>query len=313
MFNFSKNFFGLDVGHNSLKIIESRGNKSGVRIRACREAKAPEASLQANGIKDKEKLAKAIENALKEASPHSVQSRRVVSALPDSLIFTKTIELPKMPIGEVAKAVPYEAGENFPLAPEDLYLDWQILASSNNDGNHNHHNIHVLMVAAPKILVDHYLEVLKMAGLELVRLETKPIALARLIGFGSTEEKNYLIVDIGAEVTGLSIYDTDSIRFTGSVAVGGEVLKKNEKKIEDIIEGIEHLIKYYQTRMGHQVNLSHIYLAGGGANISGLGEKLQDRLGIKTKLITPDQKIRFPKNITFSPQFSTALGLSLPE
>lgn len=312
MFNLDKGFFGLDIGYNSLKIVESQGDKNGIKIRACREAKAPEGSLQANGIKDKDKLIKAIEEALKETLPRPVQGRKVVSALPDSLVFTKTIELPKMPAEEIAKAVPYEAGENFPLAPDDLYIDWQILTSI-GDNNHNH-NIHVLMIAAPKILVDNYLEVLKMVGLELIRLETKPIALARLINFGSKKEENYLIVDIGAEITGLSIYGTDSIRFTGAVAVGGEALKKDEKKIEGIIEGIEHLIKYYQTRMGQgRTDLEHIYLAGGGANMKGLGKNLQDKIGVKTKLIVPDKKIKFPKNITFSPQFSTALGLSLPE
>lgn len=294
--------FGLDIGLKTLKIVEIRGSGPGASLLGAVEVNVPEHSITKDGVKDKEKLAKILRDAVAIAKPHPVNTKLVASALPESLVFTKSLELPRMKLEELAKNIPFQATEFFPIPPEETYMDWQVVGELPNG------TMEVLVVAAPKILVDSLKETIEKAGFELMGLETKPIAVARAL-INPKEAGPLLIIDIGAAGSALTCFDQGTIKLTSTVTIGGDQIAKNiEEGIEILAAEASHLIKYYQNRLGQAQIFHKVILSGGGANIEQVPEIIEKMLKIKTEITKPQIKVN-----NYDPKYATAIGLSLKE
>lgn len=140
--------FGLDIGLKTMKLVEVSGSGAGASLLGAVEVKVPEHSITKEGVKDKDKIAKILQEAVAVAKPHRINTKLIASALPESLVFTKSLELPKMKPEELAKNIPFQATEFFPIPPEETYMDWHVVGELPNG------TMEVLVVAAPKVLVD---------------------------------------------------------------------------------------------------------------------------------------------------------------
>lgn len=297
-----KPIFGLDIGLKTMKLVEVRGSGAGASLLGAVEVKVPEHSITKDGVQDKDKLAKIIQEAVAVAKPSRINTKLVASALPESLVFTKSLELPKMKQEELAKNIPYQATEFFPIPPEETYMDWQVVGELPNG------TIEVLVVAAPKVLVDGLKETIEKAGFELMGLETKPIAVARAI-INPKELGPLMIIDIGAADSALTCFDQGTIKLTSTMTIGGD------KIVEDVEAGVKvlaaeasHLIKYYQNRLGQAQIFRKIILSGGGANIKKVPEIMEAVLKIQTVIGEPQIRVN-----NYDPKYATAIGLSLKD
>lgn len=298
-----KSTFGLDIGYKTLKVVQVKGENQNAELVSCGEVEIPQNVLTREGIKEKQKLAGKIIEAIKTAKPHPVSARIVSTTLPESLVFTKTIDLPQMTLKELNKNIPHQATNFFPIPIEEIYLDWQIVGQ---DVSKKHFEI--IVVAAPKILVDSIVEVVKMAGLELGGLETKPISVTRAL-IRNSDPGAYLILDIGAKTTGLTCYDKKTIKLTSTVAVGGDEMAKNfDLALKTLGSEITHLIKYYQNRMGETKVFQKILLAGGGANVPRTAETLESLVKIKTEVGMPLIRLK-----SYNPIYTSGLGSAMKE
>jgi type IV pilus assembly protein PilM len=330
--------FGLDIGYQTIKIAYlDRVGKKGYRLISWAQSPCPPASLQKNGIKEKKKLADSLVKTLREAKPRPIRAKCVSSALPESFVFTKTINLPLLKPKDLEKTIPYEASDFLPVPIEEVYLDWHVTQTTKE-------GYEVLVIAAPKRLIDDYIEFLRLAGLELVSLETKPIAAARAI-LSSNLQETIAVLDIGSISTGVAIFEKTQLKLTGTISTGAqqvvekvemehESLKKEiEEKIQKVesstpsvnsieklapvAEEINHLIKYYQARLGQKEKVSQIYLTGGGANLSGICAYFSRQTGIKTMLGNPLEKLLPGADKIINPAqariLSVAIGANLGE
>lgn len=298
---FKKPIMGLDIGYQTLKIMQLKGDGPGASLLGVAEVAIPPKSLNKNGIKEKKQIAQAIIQGMKNARPHTITAKIVSSALPESLVFTKSIDLPRMNLDEVNKNISYQANEFFPIPPNETYMDWQVVGSLVGQNT-----IDVLVVAAPKAIIDSLAETIKMAGLELSSLETKPIADAR--GLISPKDSGpSIILDIGAKTASISCYDQGNIKLTSTVSVGGDDLTKDlNMSIKNISSEITHFVKYYQNRIGQATIFRKIILAGGGANVAGVTEAIQEATRIKSSIGWPIIKTK-----TYNPKFATVIGLAM--
>lgn len=338
-----RKIFGLDIGYNTLKVVELKKGGDNFNIIGFNESPVPPNSVQKNGIKGKPIIAKVIQKALISAKPHQISARAVCSALPESLVFTKIIKLPNMKKEDLDRAIPHEVAEFFPLPISELNLDWQIINPNNNTGK----EMEILVIATPKTLVNDYMETITMAGLELVVLETKPIAAHRAI-LGDNNKETLILVDIGAETSGISIIEEGMIKITGTLKSGGnnitrslsqelkidieeaEKIKKNNglelgkqdmkntviiNNLRPIIEEISEMIKYYQTRLKKDDKIEQIKLCGGSSRILNLDKFIEKELNIPTTLANPYTFIK-NKPTELIPaseimKYTTAIGLAM--
>lgn len=294
--------FGLDIGHATMKMVQVKGTGPLARMTGAAEVSVPEDSITKDGIKDKKKLAEIIKAAVREAQPSTITAKIVSSALPESLVFTKLIDLPQMTKKELDKNIPYQATEFFPIPVEETYMDWQIIGTLPNN------SIEVLVVAAPRKLVNDLIETVKLAGFELMGLETKPIATIRAL-VRPHEAGPIILVDIGATNSALVGFDQGSLKLTSTLTFGGDEIKVDPtEKIKALAEEILHVAKYYQNRIGQAQVFRKIILAGGGANIHQIPIVLQQLTKIHTEVGQPIIRLK-----NYDPKYAVAIGLALKE
>ena len=297
-----KTTFGLDIGHETMKVVQVKGKKNNFRLIGASEINIPAASLTKEGLKNKQEIAQAIRQAVKTAKPHGISAKIVAAGLPESLFFTKSLDLPKMSLAEINKNIPYQVNEFFPLPPEETYMDWQITEIQEKG------SVEVLVVAAPKVIVDSLVETVKLAGFELMGLETKPVAVARAL-VGYNDMNPYIIVDIGAENSGLTCLDKGVLKLTSTVSFGGnQIAKDPESTLKNLASEIVHSMKYYQNRVGQAQVFRKVILAGGGASIENVPAKIENLTKIKTEISQPMVKLT-----NYHPRFATAIGLAMKE
>lgn len=296
-----KPIFGLDIGYQTLKVMQLTSDRPGARVSGAAEIAIDPKTLTKEGIKDKNKVAEAIHRAMQNAKPHPITAKMVSSALPESLVFTKSIDLPKMSEEEINKNIPFQAGEFFPIPPSEMYMDWQIVGDLPGKNQ-----VDVLVVAAPKVIVNSFAEVIKLAGLELSSLETKPVADVRALVLPS-DPGPYLIIDIGAKTSSILCFDQQTIKMTSTVSAGGDDFTTNfQPNIDNLASEVVHLVKYYQNRIGQATIFRKIILAGGGANVPHAAEALEKATRVKTEIGWPVIKTK-----TYNPKFATVIGLAI--
>lgn len=319
--------FGLDIGYETLNLCEISRHGGSVSIVGLCEYPLTERILEKDRIRDKAGAANMIKEARRKAKPHPIKAARIVSTLPETFVFSKTIQLPKMTDKELAVAIPNEAAQYLPIPINDVYVDYQILMDHPDEPKTD-----ILVAAAPKKLVDDYVEMAKMAGLELAALETKPIAIGRaVIPDKSTEA--FCIVNVGSEVSRISIWDKGEIRLATTAPLGkNNILETISsanpgiKKISDIsinetnksqldglfaelFDEIFEAIKYHQNRDYKPGPIKEIKLCGSAMQMTGVEKYISGAVKIKSVLAKPKYKV----NIDIGPQFITSIGLALRE
>jgi len=316
---------GLDIGYETLKLVELKKKKGGIFLVGSIEVPLTERILEKDSFKNKAQTASLIKNACRKALPSAIKAKKIVSALPETFVFSKTIQMPKMTESEYEKAIPIEAAQFLPIPIEEVYIDHQILIAHPEEALAD-----ILIVASPRKLVDDYVEMTALAGFELAALETKPIAVGRAIK-SSIPLDGSLIVEIGTEISRISIWDNNSIRLTTTVATGKNQIMENlraightEEKADkiaiqenefpelsqtllNISDEILNAIKYHQNRDYKPKPVKKVLLCGSGAEIGGIDAYISNETKIAAEIVKPNLKGK----ASLGTEFITAFGLAL--
>lgn len=286
-------------------------------------------------------MAKTIKEVLADSSWGKFTAKRVNLCVPESKIFTRILELPELSKKELEEAINFEADQSIPMSFSDLYIDWQIIGDSISDkaGYKD-----VMMVAAPKSIVNSYLSVLQILELEPFSIETSLTAITRAIVKSQKEAGPILIIDIGGQTTNVAVFD-QVLRVTGSTPTGGEsfsnsiskktgvdfkkaeegketaglrnskILDATEPDLELIVGELRRIIKYFEDRGQKATKIESGLLCGGSASLPGLDEYIGKKLELKIDIGNPWVNISVyplkPVPKVTAPQYTTAIGLAL--
>jgi hypothetical protein len=156
---------GLDLGKRALKMIE--GNAAHIRRHA--ETVLPEGALE-DGMPTP-LFTVALRN-LAESVGIEAKSARV--AISDTGVAVRDFRLPPLPGRELDSAVTFEARRLLPMSADEVYFAWH--AQRDRAG------YAVYLVAARRDMIDAVVTLVSGAGLNLDRIDLKPLALARGVG-----------------------------------------------------------------------------------------------------------------------------------
>jgi type IV pilus assembly protein PilM len=331
-----KDVLGLDIGTSNVKYVQLKEKGKLTKLIGYGHFKVPENIIIEGIITEPEKLAKIVKEELANPPWGKITASRVVTALPDSKLFTHVLELPVLSEKEIENAVNLEIDQSIPVAASDLYTDWQIVSEANN-------KMFVFMAAAPKIIVDSYIQFFNLVSMEPMAFEISLAAISRAVIAEKDSQDLVLIVDIGGQTTNMAIYDK-GIQVAGSHPVGAEsigetlktVLSLNEKEVEDslqlglnnetksaevikndlkkILVEAERMIQYYKEKRDSRT-ISKMIICGGLGAMTGLAEFFEEDIKIKTTVGNPWSNISIyplkPVPKRDAPMFSAAIGLSL--
>lgn len=339
-------FFGLDIGSYSLKLVELDHDGKSQKLSALGMATPPPNLIYSDSEIDKQTLADSIKKLVKESGVHT---RNVVAAFPESITFTRVIEMPKITDQELSSAIEWSAEQYIPMPLSEVKLSWMVLGESESQ-KENEKMIRVLLVAAPLTLIERYMNIIELAGLEAYAFETEVIAISRSLLPVDQTGPTTLIVSIGASTTDLSIVDSQNIQFTRSIGTGGNALtraisqelgfenaqaeeyKRSYGLLEDQLEGkimnilkpvvdvivseVERAILFYQTK--HISNpVKRVVVTGGSAQLPGLVVYMASSLGVEVQVGDPWQGIQIPDKFSSATEdvqnkvsYSVSIGLA---
>lgn len=337
-------FLGIDIGDSSLKMVELR--KKNKKIFLSNYAFSENVSgVNFTKIDDINYLAQAI---LKVKAEAGIKAKRVTASLPTFSVFSSIINLPPTDKKNMDAAVSEEAKKVIPLPVEEMILDWKLVPGISPDDSKD--GVRVFLTGSPKKLVRRYIEIFRLAKLELASLETETFSLVRaLMG---NDPSTVMIVEIGANSTDLSIVHESIPVLNRSLEIcGGTVttalsdklglsfsqaeqfkvdlgasLSDNAKEelpqliiktLAPVIHEIEYMREFYQNNSGAQ-KIEKIILSGGGALLMNLADYLSHHLNLQVIIGNPFGRIDYPKEMEpiiaeVGPKLAVAAGLALRE
>ena len=344
---------GVDIGSSSIKVVQLKKNKGKAVLQTYGEiALGPYAGMEIGRATKlpAEKIAEATLDLLKEAN---VSTPDAAMSIPMRSSMVSVFKMPDMKDKQLAQMVPIEARKYIPVPIAEVSMDWFVIPKIEEEqiqmqektGNQRFQEI--MTVAIHNDILNDFNLVVNKTGLKTSFFEVEMFSTAR-----SVLEPGYLmpvmIVDIGAGATKVYITERGVIRDSHIIGKGSqditlamsksmgvpvdfaEKLKRsfgaNSPEQDGVIANISDitmnpifsdantiLLKFQKE---HNKNVSMVLLTGGGALLSGLTEKAQQKFGIQTIISNPFDKVETPAFLEGILQqtgvmFAGAIGLAM--
>ena len=226
---------GVDVGSSAIKVVQLGGSGGKRTVEAMGLGVNPVGGWGETEAQ-KLSLAEAIRKTVGDAG---IKLKRVRVALHEALVYTRVIDMPPLSEAELSSALSWEAEQYIPMPLSEVNLDWQILGSREMTDSDSkalkRRRMAVLLVAAPKKLIDKVVGVMQLAGLDPVGLETDMLALTRAVvpfdwfdeaHHKSAQGKPILVCHLGAAGTEIGVVEAGQPVFIFATATGGTGLTR---------------------------------------------------------------------------------------
>lgn len=337
-----KPLFGLDIGYNSVKVmqIEQHGNQKKVLGYGVTPFKAGAVSDK-GVIENHEEIAKSIYDLFTNKLIGEIDTRRVCLAVPAGRTFARNFKLPILSNKDLEEALRLETEQYVPIAIDDLYYDATKIAQTDTE-------MELLTVATPKRIVDSYIELVDILGLEVATIEITTASAGRLFMQAEQSDVPSVLIDLGSIASDITIFDKNLV-VTGTVPGGGDSftaaiarslgithdeahivktkyglgLSKKQKEViqalsptlDEMLKEIKRMIRYFEERSGSEQQIAQVITMGGGANMPGLSEHMTNLLRLPVRMCDPWHHLKFdginPPNTVEKSMYVTVAGLAL--
>ena len=344
LFGKKNTLVGLDIGSRSIKaaeIIEGKGSRT---LKKFGMIDIPPGTIEDGVINDPESVSDAIRQLFKT---YNIKEQNVAVSIGGYSVIVKKINVQNMPEEQLQETIQFEAEQYIPFDISDVNLDFQILG----ENEHNANQMSVFLVAAKKEMVNDYINLVNMAGLNPCIIDVEAFALQNIFDSNyDAQEENIALIDIGASKTSLNILRGMNSVFMRDVALGclqinqkivslvgcsleeAEQLKQGEQQDKISPEDLKNIIStvvadwcteirraldfFYSTYPDDQI--TRIVLSGGAAHIREFRQLLGAETSAQVEIIDPFQNLAIDDS-TFdaayiqqiAPQASICLGLAI--
>jgi type IV pilus assembly protein PilM len=342
---FEKNLLGLDIGSQSIKMVDIEKTRNGYQLKSLGIGLIPAECIVDKDIMDSETVVDTVKNLRENLK---VKARGSATAISGHSVIVKKAELPIMNEGELRQSLPIEAEQYIPFDINDVYLDTFILGESIERTD----MMDVLFVAAKRELVDEYASAVRNAGLKPMLIDIDVFSLETMYeaNYPDAPENIVALVDAGASMINVNILKDGMSIFARDISMGGRQLTeriqrefnvsferaeniKTGANIEGIdLEKINYIFKmaaetyvqeirrtldFFLSTMVNE-NIEKIYMSGGSSRIPGLTKLLEKQMEIPVEIINPfnnvkwDDRVFDPEYMAYiAPQMAVAVGLAL--
>lgn len=215
---------GLDIGSHSIKAAQLQVQGSGIKVTRLAEYPTPPNSIRDGVVVDIEPVAEAIKSLLKE---NAISATHAVVAAAGGSVLVRPVAFPRMPEATLRKTIRFEASRYVLGSPEDCFIEFEIIGNIDGD------RMNVLIVAAPKDIVESRIKACELAGLQVDIVDVEAFAMYRSLveNFADVDasQEGVALVDIGATTTNVSVVHKGVFFINRSVPNGGRLLTESLK------------------------------------------------------------------------------------
>jgi hypothetical protein len=277
---------GIDIGLRELKIVQADGR----RLTGRSEILLPEGAIQ-DGMPSA-LLTAAIRGSI-EASGLSARLARV--AIADTGIAVRDFALPRMPREELANAVAFEGRRLLPLEANSFYYAWHAQPIPTGQA--------IYLVAARREMIDAISVAVSEAGIQIERIDLKPLALAR-----GAAVADGLVLEWGTSEATLVLMVAGRARFFRTFLLDAPS-ENIDAQLDELAFSVNALVRFMRTAapdapIGATTSL---HLVGRAASVEAGFERAQQRFGF---VVQPPAPSRFQAPADFPWQAHLA-GLGL--
>ncbi|HET7098792.1 MAG TPA: type IV pilus assembly protein PilM [Patescibacteria group bacterium] len=331
---------GIDIGSKTIKIVEI--DKDGTLLASGIVGYTGNKVEKMVDEKEMALLAQVIKKLHSEAG---VGSKEIVISLPEPQVFTRTIKFPLLTDTEISSAVKWESEQYIPIPINEAVIQHTILARNETSVPPE---VLVLLVAAPRVVVEKYTKIITLAGLVPIAVETELIALTRAL---APQDRTILLVDLGAGSTDIAIAKNSLLSFSRSIPIAGEaftravsqslginIMQAEEYKktyglqtsqlegkvktaldpvLRLVVDEIKKAVNYYQTEEKGSPPTA-IVVSGGTAGMPEIITMLTTLTGMEVLVANPFSKVKTDvetakKLAPYAPLYAVAVGLAMRE
>jgi type IV pilus assembly protein PilM len=218
---------GLDIGCHSIKLVEIEQNKKGRFLKNFGVIGLPPEAIVEGSIKEMEIVSSAIKDLYRNLK---VKNKNVATSISGYSVIVKKIAVSKREESELEKTIHDEAEQYIPFDINDVNLDYDVLFQNEETGGVQGEDggktasdqMDVMLVAAKKDIVDDYVGLLQLAGLNPTVLDVDAFALQNAFETSGEESGgSYALVNVGAGELGINAVKNGVSMFTRDSSYGG--------------------------------------------------------------------------------------------
>ncbi|HUU81250.1 MAG TPA: type IV pilus assembly protein PilM [Acidobacteriota bacterium] len=348
---------GLDIGSHSIKVAEIAQGKRGRILKNFGLIGLPPDAIVEGSIKEMGVVSSAIKTLFKNLR---VKNKNVATSISGFSVIVKKIALSKRRDSELEATIHEESEQYIPFDINEVNIDFDILNKGSElaevgggEGakKEGSERMEVMLVAAKKDIIEDYVELIHLAGLNPHVLDVDAFALQNAFEISTSEpECSCSLVNVGAEELGINIIRNRGSLFTRDSSYGGmqitkaimakfnvgfeeaEKMKlggvsvdKEKRDLEEIftsvvsewVQEIKRALDFVASTYPEET-IEKILVSGGSCRIPGFQEYLQLETDIPVEELNPfaslivDEK-HFDINYLrhMAPQAAVAVGLAL--
>ena len=325
MFPFKKKttpVLGIDITATAVKLTELSESGGKYRVESYSVEPLPANSVVEKNIADADAVGEAIGKAVKKSGSRLKAGSAAVSG---SAVITKIIAMPaNLSDEDMESQIQLEADQYIPFPLEEVSMDFEVLGPA--EGSEGQVNVLLAASRSENVdLRIAALEVggleAKVVDVEAFALENTVAMMANdLFGSGGDgsggENQIIAVADVGSVVTTFSILENLKIVYSREQAFGGAQLTEDiqrryglsyeeaglAKKQGGLPDNYEsEVLEPFKESLVQQISraqqfffssspiaqIDHLILAGGCASITGIAEKVETAVGIRTTIANP--------------------------
>lgn len=293
-----RNIIGIDIGSGNIKIAQVDLGSKRPSVTNAVSAELPVDMVNNGYIRMAPQMTSFVKKLIDN---NGFTAKYVVFSIGGRNAFVREITVPKMPDEEMRQAAIWDAGQYVPYEANSYYTDAAKFGEPNSEGQQP-----MLLVAAPKDLVDTLLEIGDGLGLSPLAVDIEVLSCYRVM---QNKYTDFVLLDIGRSYSLITIFqggapvaqrsipygsqtfDTAISDCIGCSLEDAEATKKKEnilgsedeavhekyKALFDAVDNMDREVhrtcEYYKINKKEAV-FTNLVLAGGGAALRGLEQYL---------------------------------------
>jgi type IV pilus assembly protein PilM len=319
------NAVGLDIDTAEIRAVELSGKAESPRLVRFGRTPLPGGAVREGMIVDPGMVEDALHNLWSDIG---FSSREVILGVSNQGVLVRFATFPKVADKKMDKLIKFQAQEYIPYPIDSVVLDYMIVGEAKGDEGDL---LEVLLVAGKRDMLNSFIEVISAAGLQAKDIDVSSLALQQVVPLFD-RQANIAIFNIANQLSSILMTENGKPRFARITPTGLEAAAKTFNcSLDQVVtmtaagqpawqqqaisawsanlsEEISSSLSYYlNQQMGGEIK--KIFIAGRGARMDRLAERLQENLGLTIAVIDPLEGITVTdKNIGIT---SVALDFTL--
>ena len=306
---------GLDISSTTVKLLELSHTGERYRVESYAVSSLPADAVIEKNVNDVEGVANAIRNVVNQSKS---KVKNVAAAVAGSSVITKVIDMPAgLSEDDMETQLTLEADQYIPYPLEEVAIDFEVQGPMPN----NETRVEVLLAACRRETIDNRVEAIETAELTAKIMDVEAYAMERAFGLirnqlDIEEENTVAVVDIGAQMTTLSVLTNGQTIYTREQLFGGkqltdEIMRRYGLPVEEaglakkqgglpddyepevlepfkdaVVQQVARSLQFFFSSSQYN-DVDYIVLAGGVSSMEGLDAMVQDKLGTPAMVANP--------------------------